>query len=135
MVPAGGGFSHYQYDIQLEVRLVGIFHSPVQHVIFSWLVVLWFFLRQSLQLKIFVGKCHLSKSSIMDILRPERESACVTLDQTIASQPRVSFSSGRSWLVHALLDPEQGFESDFHPSPPSPIQVFAITAAVWIDNA
>lgn len=34
MVPAGGGFSHYQYDIQLEVRLVGIFHSPVQHVIF-----------------------------------------------------------------------------------------------------
>ena len=42
VVPVGGGFSHYQYDIQLEIRLVGIFHSPMQHVSFSWLVGFFF---------------------------------------------------------------------------------------------
>lgn len=38
VVPVGVDFSHYQYDIQLEIRLVGIFHSPMHHISFSWLV-------------------------------------------------------------------------------------------------
>lgn len=76
-----GGDFHYQYDIQLEIRLVGIFHSPMQHISFSWLVCfvlglfVWFFflllLSESLQLKIFVRRDHLSKSFIMDLLRSE----------------------------------------------------------------
>lgn len=29
VAPMGGGFSNYQCDVQLDNRLVGIFHSPV----------------------------------------------------------------------------------------------------------
>lgn len=66
----------------------------------------------------------------MDLVKSEEESTCVTLHQKIAASQGFHSANGRAWLVHALLDPEQGFESDF-----PIIQVFAITTAVLIDNA
>lgn len=135
VVPTGGGFSNYQCDVQLDYSLVRTFHSLVQHVNFSHLMrgVLTF---KRLQLMIFMGKCQLRRSFIMDLFYDlEWKSVCVALDQTIDCQPRLSFRKRHIRVVSCTTWSRAMIWVWYFMPTPSEIQVFALTTTVWIENA